>query len=94
LNAGGSREQKHASADDNYSDGSRDALAGWSEPLGSDGCRHDGRDAQVHDAMTSRIAVRPALQQLQWRSSRMPCRQAVPASAGNVRARESRQQAR
>ena len=32
------------------SNGSRDALAGWSEPLGSDGCRHDGHDAQVHDA--------------------------------------------
>jgi hypothetical protein len=30
--------------------GSREALAGWSETLGCDGCRHDGHDAQVHDA--------------------------------------------
>jgi hypothetical protein len=50
LKASGSREQKHACADDDDSNGSRDALAGWSEPLGSDGCRHDGHDAQVHDA--------------------------------------------
>jgi hypothetical protein len=46
--------------------------------------------------ITRRIAIRPALQWLQWRPRRRPCPQAVPAPAGNVRPRPSasRQQAR
>jgi hypothetical protein len=47
--------------------------------------------------MTRRIAVRPTQHWLQWRPRRSrPCRQAVPASAGNVRPRPgaSRQKAR
>src|SRR4029453_16499299 len=48
--ASGLREQEHACADDKYANDSRDALAVWSETLGGDGCRHDGHDAQVHDA--------------------------------------------
>jgi hypothetical protein len=46
--------------------------------------------------MTSRIAIRPAQQWLQWRPRRRPCRQAVPAAGGSVRPRPgaSRQRAR
>ena len=42
------RDQEQPCRDDDGSDGSGGALAGWRETLDGDGCRHDSHRAQVY----------------------------------------------
>jgi len=93
---GYARDQEQPRPDDDDSDGPCDALTGRCETFDGDSCRHDSHRVQVHDPDNEEDRRQAGTAAAAVEARRRPCRQAVPASAGNVRPRPgtSLQQAR